>query len=1509
MKTRFHGHSLVPLAFSLVAASGLVAQVDTGGSANTHSHNKQVIGYITQWDAWKSTNAGLPSAGALTHLNIDYSKYTMLNFAFFGVASDGSLHSGDLRNKSIYQPGSVQQPGDIFFTDIYSSWDLHILFGELDPVQYINADVVTRAKAQGFVVQEGGSTWEQPTWGLKGSLPLPLHKEGGAPGLLELAHQKGVKVMASVGGWSMCKHYPEMAADPQKRKRFVDDCVKLIKTGFDGIDLDWEYPGPYSGMNFTGTQADYGNFLTLVKEIRAAIGPDKLITAAFAADSRKLEGFDWPELSKVMNYFNFMTYDMNGGWSNVAGHNAPVSDYPGSEAKSFNYDSLSNYLKNKGLNMGMVSFGLPFYGRGVVVTPPAQVGATTVKRQETVQPDGPITTSADFTNWPKDVFDGTPNYEFIRQKALGGSSGWTLNRDSTAKVPFAVNGNFFLSYDDPESIGQKAAFVKNNAMAGVIIWTVFGDLQFDGTATSFGTKLKRWSDVKSPLVNKVNEALAGGSSDNQPPTVKITAPANGTSYKTGETVTVSVTASDSDGKVVSVQLFDDSAKIAEDTNPSASWSLKTLTAGSHSLTVKATDDKGASTTSAAVTITVGSVGAPTIAFKSPAPNSEVALNSKVSLEASASTTTGSISKVEFFAGTQSIGVDTTAPYTCTWTATPEGTQTLRAVATDSAGLTATANLPLNVKKATDSAVTISLRRTSQWEGGYNGEFKITNNGSTALSNWTLVFDTADRLSFWGAQASVSGKTWTLKPASWESDIKPGATVTLGFGATTTGSGWNPPSIGQLNGKPVTIDNGQTSAIAISLNPTSATIEPGKTQGFTASVTGTSNTAVTWKATGGSISNGTYTAPATDGSYTVTATSAADATKSATATVTVKKGSGAVSVSIAPASISLEPSATTKFTASVTGTSNTAVKWTATGGTIKDGVYTAPAGEGSYTITATSAADATKSATATVTVKKSGSDCGNVPAWVASKTYSVGDRASYKGKIYEAMIAGGNIPPDYCPECGWWKVVSDCGGDSKCTTAPGVPAGLASPTQTGNSVNLTWNAVATSSGCTVTYKVFRDGTLVASPSTNSATVGDLKPSTTYSFTVAAVNQAGTSAQSPAFSAKTLPSTTTCAAPPSVPAGLTSPSQTSTSVNLKWDASSVVDGCTVTYNVYQGGTKVLTVPTNTAIVSGLKADTSYSFTVSATNQAGASDQTKAVTAKTTPASISKLPKHILTGYWQNFNNGAKVLSINDVPKSYDLICVSFADATGTPGAVTFNLDPSLGFSEAQFIQDIATAKARGQHVIISVGGQNGTISVSDSTSATNFANSINTLMDKYGFEGVDIDLENGVNATYMAQALRAIKSGAIITLAPQTIDMQTTGTEYFKLALSIKDILTVVNMQYYNSGSMLGYDGKVYSQGGVDFLTALAAIQLENGLRPDQVGLGLPANTTGAGSGYVDPSIVNNAMDCLSTGSNCGSFHAPKNYPGLRGAMTWSINWDASNGYKFANTVRTKLDTMP
>jgi chitinase len=394
-------------------------------------------------------------------------------------------------------------------------------------------------------------------------------------------------------------------------------------------------------------------------------------------------------------------------------------------------------------------------------------------------------------------------------------------------------------------------------------------------------------------------------------------------------------------------------------------------------------------------------------------------------------------------------------------------------------------------------------------------------------------------------------------------------------------------------------------------------------------------------------------------------------------------------------------------------------------------------------------------------------------------------------------------------------------------------------------------------------------------------------------------------------------------PAAPTGLMVTGTTASSVSLSWTAPS---GTVTGYYVFENGTQVAAVSGTSDTVTGLAASTSYTFTVAAYNATGSSPQSAGVSATTSASGggggsgggSSGLPAHLLMGYWQDFTNGAMPLTLADVPASYNLVAVAFGDSDSTPGQVTFSIDSGLasalgGYTQQQFIDDIQTLQARGQKVILSVGGQNGTITVDDATSASNFASSVYSLIQEYGFNGVDIDLENGVDPTYMASALEQLESDVgsslIITLAPQTVDTQSTGDDYFQLALDIQPILTMINTQYYNSGTMNGCDGNVYAEGTENFMTALACTELEGGLSPSQVGLGLPASPSAAGSGYVDPSVVNDALDCLATQQNCGSFVPPTTWPGIRGVMTWSINWDASNGYDFADTVAPYLATLP
>jgi chitodextrinase len=110
-------------------------------------------------------------------------------------------------------------------------------------------------------------------------------------------------------------------------------------------------------------------------------------------------------------------------------------------------------------------------------------------------------------------------------------------------------------------------------------------------------------------------------------------------------------------------------------------------------------------------------------------------------------------------------------------------------------------------------------------------------------------------------------------------------------------------------------------------------------------------------------------------------------------------------------------------------------------------------------------------------------------------------------------------------------------------------------------------------------------------------------------------------------------------------------------------------------------------------------------------------------------------------------------------------------------------------------------------------------------------------------------------------------------------------------------------------MNGYGGKVVAPGTADFLTSLSTLIIEAGLRPDQVALGVPSTAQAAGSGYVSNATIEKAVNALVNGTSSGSFTAPHAYPTLRGVMTWSINWDATNNYAWAKAMAAAMDKLP
>ncbi|OZM73508.1 chitinase [Amycolatopsis antarctica] len=299
-----------------------------------------------------------------------------------------------------------------------------------------------------------------------------------------------------------------------------------------------------------------------------------------------------------------------------------------------------------------------------------------------------------------------------------------------------------------------------------------------------------------------------------------------------------------------------------------------------------------------------------------------------------------------------------------------------------------------------------------------------------------------------------------------------------------------------------------------------------------------------------------------------------------------------------------------------------------------------------------------------------------------------------------------------------------------------------------------------------------------------------------------------------------------------------------------------------------------------------------------------------------SAAAVPNKHLTGYWQNFVNPATPQKLSEVSDNFDVIVLSFAGQdTSRPGGITFGVDPELstalgGYTDDDLKADIEAKKAAGKSVVLAIGGERGNVDFSSPESVTNFAADFSAIAADYGIQGLDIDLEHGFDVPNVAAAVTQLREeigeGFLLTMAPQTIDLQPTGT-YMQLIAEVKDLVTVVHPQFYNSGSMNGCDGSVVAQGDVDFITAQACLLLDV-LEPEQVSLGLPATSQAAGSGYVEPSIVIAALDCLTKGESCGDYKPETTWPGLGGVMTWSTAWDAGSGNSFSDPIRAHLDAL-
>jgi len=276
---------------------------------------------------------------------------------------------------------------------------------------------------------------------------------------LKQAHP-GLKTLISVGGWAWSGKFSDMALTEASRTTFADSCVDfIVKYGFNGVDIDWEYP--VSGGMSTNIKRpeDKHNFTLLLKKLREKLnarslldGKQYLLTIAGADGRGYANNTELGIVQQYLDYANIMTYDINGTWGGYTDFNAPLynnSDI--SPQNKWSADSSVNAWLKAGLPAEKLIVGVPFYGYKYNSVKNANNGL-----YQTFSGGSAISYANIATNFLK-----APEYvRYFHQQSM---------------VPWLFNGSTFISYEDEKSIGQKALYIKSKGLGGAAIWEISQD--------------------------------------------------------------------------------------------------------------------------------------------------------------------------------------------------------------------------------------------------------------------------------------------------------------------------------------------------------------------------------------------------------------------------------------------------------------------------------------------------------------------------------------------------------------------------------------------------------------------------------------------------------------------------------------------------------------------------------------------------------------------------------------------------------------------------------------------------------------------------------------------------------------------------------------------------------------------------------------------------------------------------------------------------------------------------
>lgn len=282
-------------------------------------------------------------------------------------------------------------------------------------------------------------------------------------------YNKDLKILITVGGWNTGSiKFSKLSSDAKKRKVFIDSALKLAKThGFDGINVNWQFPTRRGGV-----PDDKKNFAILLKEMYEVFRANKLLLTIDMSASPNIidDAYDIPLISKNVDLIHVTAFDYWGYWEPITGLPAALFARLQDTDARLNVNYTVTQLKSLGADMKKLV---------IVITATEQtwtlddasdtsIGAKARKPGK----KGPYTQHPGILSY----------YETCD---LLMEDGWTIKRDSEAKVPYAYRDNQWIGYDDMESVSEKAKYVKSKGLAGIGLNSLdhddFRDLCDDGS--------------------------------------------------------------------------------------------------------------------------------------------------------------------------------------------------------------------------------------------------------------------------------------------------------------------------------------------------------------------------------------------------------------------------------------------------------------------------------------------------------------------------------------------------------------------------------------------------------------------------------------------------------------------------------------------------------------------------------------------------------------------------------------------------------------------------------------------------------------------------------------------------------------------------------------------------------------------------------------------------------------------------------------------------------------------